>query len=476
MKRKRLQENAPFVEELKRYGKLGRSGFHTPGHRRGRSLGTDWAESPILNFDLTEISGMDWEGALERASALAADFYRADHSFFLVQGATQGIFAALLGCFNPGDTILVARNCHGSVLNGLILAGLKPVYLAVDFLPDWDLPAGVNIDALTKAVREYPYCKGLIITNPTYQGIATRLDRYREIIGERLLLVDEAHGGHLEWSGISGYDAYRFADLWIHGTHKLLGSVTQTGMLHLNNGRIAVEAVKRGIGLVSTTSPSFILLAALDANRQFLANGGYKLFQENLFRVGYLKAGLSQVAGLELLDGRIFPASELTMDPWKLVFSCNKLGLTGYRMERILQTDYGIQVEYSDFMQATCFLAPWQPETDWVKLSGAIVEMGNDFGFSGAPIAKPATLPNIPPRVMDPRDAMFSPALELPLHRAAGQVAAAAVAPYPPGVPLLTPGELIGIEEIQYIEAILEQGGQVHGIEPRQKTIRCVKG
>ena len=476
MKEKQSQANAPFMEELKRYGAVRRIGLHTPGHRGGRSLGMDWAASPVLNWDLTEIPGMDWEGALERASALAAEFYRAEHSIFLVQGATQGILGALLGAFNPGATVLVARNCHGSVLNGLILAGLKPVYLEVDLLPEWDLPVGVKLESLIKAVRDYPHCKGLVVTNPTYQGIAVRLDRYREIIGERLLLVDEAHGGHLEWSGFPGYDASNTADIWVQGTHKLLGSLTQTGILHLNTGRIGLDAVKRGIGLVGTTSPSFILLAALDANRRFLADGGSGLFLENLPLMDRLKAELRRIPGLRLLDDRFFPGSGIITDPWKLVLNPNKLGLSGYRLERLLRTGYRIQAEYADLTQLTCFLVPWQPREDLEQLTSAIREICGNSRLTGQPIVKPAELPGIPPRALDPRDAAFAPALEVPLSQAEGRIAAVAVAPYPPGVPLLTPGELIRKADIRYIEAILEQGGRVHGINLRHGTIRCVKG
>jgi arginine decarboxylase len=476
MKQKQSQADAPFMEELKRYGAARRIGLHTPGHRGGLSLGMDWAASPVLNWDLTEIPGLDWEGALERAAALAAEFYRAEHSFFLVQGATQGILGALLGAFGPGATVLVARNCHGSVLNGLILAGLTPVYLEVDLLPDWNVPAGVNLDSLIKAVRDYPHCQGLIVTNPTYQGIATRLDRYREIIGERLLLVDEAHGGHLGWSGFPGYDAYGTADIWVQGTHKLLGSLTQTGILHLNTGRIGFDAVQRGIGLVSTTSPSFILLAALDANRRFLADGGSSLFLENLPRMVRLKAELRRIPGLQLLDDRFFPASGLIADPWKLVVNPNQLGLSGYRLERLLRTGYRIQAEYADLTQVTCFLAPWQPREDLEQLIRAIREICDNSRLTGKPIVKPVELPGIPLRALDPRDAAFAPALEVPLSQAEGRIAAVAVAPYPPGIPLLTPGELIRKEDIRYIEALLEQGGLVRGIDPRHRMICCVKG
>jgi arginine decarboxylase len=475
------QTNAPFLKELESYVKAPRHGFHTPGHRGGISMGKEWLEAPLIKLDLTELSGLDWEGALGKARQLAAELYQADYSFFLVQGATQGILGAMLGCFHPGDTVLVARNCHLAVQNGLILAGLNPVYLAVDYLPEWGLPLGLNREALEEAVREYPDAKGLFVTNPTYQGITGSNAAYREIIGEqRLLVVDEAHGGHLEWSGLTGRGAFRTADLWVHGTHKILGSVTQTGMLFLNAARVSPEAVRRGLELVTTTSPSFILLAALDANRRFLAAGGRELFRERLPRVAELRAKLSRLGGWWLLTPKCLPAAtDYALDPWKLTLSGRGLGLTGYQIEAAFQEQAQVQVEYADINQVTCLIAPWQLEADLLKLEeavGALASGRRETSCGPRPeISGPAPdLPWVSRPALNPRAAYLAPAQETPLARAVGRIAAALVAPYPPGIPLLVPGEVIRAETVARLEAILAQGGVVRGIDSR-RLIRCVE-
>jgi arginine decarboxylase len=474
------QTKAPFLEELESYAKVSWHGFHTPGHRGGISLGKEWLETPLVRLDLTELSGLDWEKALREARELAAQLYQADYSFFLVQGATQGLLGATLGCFHPGDTVLVARNCHLAVQNGLILAGLNPVYLAVDYLPEWGLPLGLNREVLEEAVREYPDAKGLIVTNPTYQGITGPNAIYREIIGtQRLLIVDEAHGGHLEWSGLAGRDAFRTADLWVHGTHKILGSLTQTGMLFLNAARVSPEAVQRGLELVTTTSPSFILLAALDANRRFLATGGWNLFRERLPRLAELKAKLARFGGWRLLTPQgLRGAADYALDPWKLTLSGRELGLTGYQIEAAFQEQAQVQVEYADINQVTCLIAPWQPEADLLKLEETVgaLASGRQQTFCGPSPKSYGPAPEIP-RVsrptLNPRAAYLRPAQEMPLVRAVGRIAAAPVAPYPPGIPLLLPGEVIRPETVARLEAILAQGGVVRGMDSC-RLIRCI--
>jgi arginine decarboxylase len=470
------QTKAPFWELLNNYTQVPRSGFHTPGHRGGFSLGTGWRDSPLLQWDLTEISGLDWETALDEAQQLAADFYLADGSFFLVQGATQGILATLLGCFQPGDTVLVARNCHLSVLNGLILADLSPVYLPTAFLPEWGVPMGVEPATLQAAVRTYPDCKGLIITNPTYQGITARMAAYRECLGDRLLVVDEAHGGYLEWSGFNHCGACRAADVWTHGTHKILGSLTQTGMLHYKTGRIRPEMLRRGLELVTTPSPSFILLAALDANRRFLAERGRTLFGKRLPQVEELHVTLQAAEGLRLLTAVGLPsASDWIVDPWKLTLSGWERGLSGYQIEAFLQSRYQIDIEYADLYQITCFIAPWQSGTDLEALNRALRELASQPAQTKGNSRLTWPQGTISRPVLTPRAASTAPTQAVPWRHAAGRIAAGWAAPYPPGIPLWTPGEAISAEALSWVTAIAAQGGAVRGFDARNGLIQCIK-
>ncbi len=460
------QKQAPLFEELLSYSKQPLVPFHTPGHKMGAGLEPEWFQTGIAaGIDLTEITALDWPGALEKAQRLAARFFQADRSFFLTQGASQGIIGALAGLFAPGDKVLVARNCHLSVIKGIIISGLTPVFIETEFLPDWGIPGCLKEAALQDKVKENPDFKGLIVTNPTYQGITNRIQNYRAVIGEKILAIDEAHGGHLEWSGISGYNACEGADLWIQGTHKIMGSFTQTGMLHLRSARIEPAKIEQGIDLISTTSPSYILLASLDSNRRFLANTGSRLFRERLPELKKLRSRIAACNGLQILEE--LPYADAVIDPWKITLSFLLSGISGYQAATILEKDFWIQPEYADVNQVTFLIAPWQDKADLEALYRAVAAISHRKAARLIPLnCLPSSLP---PQIMPVREAAFTIKAAVSLENAVGRVAAGIIAPYPPGVPLLIPGELIGKDEIECIKQALSMGGIVRGLEINNK-------
>lgn len=467
MKEIAQQNAAPLIAELQRYTQKPLGALHTPGHKAGRGLEPFWFEPGIIpKFDLTEITAFAWQEAWLNAEILAADFYQAARSFFLVQGATQGVLAALMGVFRPGETILVARNCHLAVIHGLILADLKPIFLPVDYLTELGITSGLELEVLSEALENYPEAKGLLITNPTYQGIAFPVKPYRELLGDRLLIIDEAHGGYLGWTGYPDYEAKIAADLWIQGTHKMLGSLTQTGLLHLGS-RIDPSLIERSLKLVTTTSPSYLLLAALDSNRHFLATGSNDLFQEALPSVHKLRTALVEIPGLLILNEQALKNRGL-VDPWRLCLSFRKVGYCGDEVELILQKEFSLQPEYADFKQVTFLISPWQESAELERLCQAVKSICNkpklalnkDFG----------EMPRLPMRVMTPRQAALGSCQTVHLEKALGRVMATVLAPYPPGISLLIPGELISEAEISYLTKILDQGGIVQGVSA-EKTI-----
>lgn len=469
-----LKETRPLFEALTDYVAQSYAPFHTPGHRGGIALGFKLPDAELLKLDLTELSGLDWYGAWTRAEASAARFYQADRSFFLVQGATQGIHAALLGCFNPGDTVLVGRNCHISVVHGLILADLWPVFIDVDWLSNWQVPAGLNLESLRQSVVAHPEAKGLIVTNPTYQGIATPIRQYRDAIGERLLVVDEAHGGYFQWWGASGYDAWEEADLWVHGTHKMLGSLTQTGLLHLREGRLESRKISRVLDLLTTTSPSYLLAASLDLNRAFLAEQGRSLFEQTLAARLEWKRTVTLTADVAVLNNEdLIKHAGRIVDPWKVSLSWVRRGLNGFEMDRILKEEYGIQGEYADLNQMTLFIPPWQAQEDLKRLEMALQ---GTVGYRGTFNRSQWIHPEIPTRVIRPREAALGPVTYLPLKEAAGKIAAEVLAPYPPGIPLVVPGERIGQATLETLEQTVRSGGTIHGVNERDEILISCSG
>lgn len=463
MRQNRPQTQAPLLEELLRYTRRPLRPFHMPGHKAGLGLEDVWKDLGFpAKLDLTEISAFDWENSLQAAEELAADFYKADRSFFLVQGASQGILGGMLGAFGPGDTVLVGRNCHLSVIHGLILGDLNPVFLETDWVPQWGLPAGIRPDALTTVLQKHPEAKGLILTNPTYEGIANRLHSYRVELGERILMVDEAHGGHLGWCGLKGYDAWEDADLWIQGTHKILGSLTQTGMLHLREGRIDRDRIGRRLEWLTTTSPSYILLAALDSNRRWLAGRGARLFATELPVITEYHRRMAEIPGVTVLSEGLIPGTAGVIDPWKLCLRFDRLGMHGFQACSVLENQFRIEPEYSDLNQVTFLIAPWQPESDLEALYGAVQNLSRHPGNnSPVPITSPTGIPRL---AVKPRLAALAPSEAVPFEQAVGKISATVVAPYPPGIPLLIPGEVIGSRELDYIGKIREAGGTIRGL------------
>lgn len=476
---KLLQERAPLFEELQRYAREPLLPFHTPGHKAGRGLERDWAGFGFpAHWDLTEIPAFHWASTWEEAEVLAAEFFGADQTFFLIQGASQGIIGGISGVFSPGDTVLVGRNCHSSVIQGIILAGLNPVYIEAEFLPEFNIPIGINIDSLKRRVKEYPYFKGLIITNPGYQGVAGQLQVFREIIGDRILMVDEAHGGHFRWMGLAGYDAVDVADLWVHGAHKIFGSLTQTGLLHIKKERVDPGQIKTKLALITTTSPSYILLASLDSNRRWLALQGARMFAEKLPVIREFKDGLAQVEGLRVLTMDQFSGPDYkVVDPWKISVHFHLAGFTGYQAETVLREKYRIQSEYADLSQVTFLVAPWQAESELRQLEQALKEIAGSG--DGDLWSKPGAFGNFPSSIpqlqMAPRDAALEPGRLISLDKAAGRISASIIATYPPGIPLIAPGELIRAMEIEYIQEVLAHQGWVNGVD-RQGMVRVTRG
>ena len=459
------QSTAPFIEEIRRYAGEPLVAFHTPGHKAGLNWEHEWLSSRWLaHLDLTEIPALDWQASLLESEMLAAEFYGADQSCFLVQGASQGILALLIGAFDPGDQVLVARNCHISVIHAIILADLVPIYLEIPFIEEWGIPSAVPESTLAQSLALFPDCKGVILTNPTYQGVLGPLAGLRKIIGERLLIIDEAHGGYFGWSGLEGFDAYPYADAWVQGTHKMLGSMTQTGILHLRSGRIDGNRIRRSLELITTTSPSYILLASLDCNRKFLAISGKAMFRAKTPAMLKLKKEIARLGALQVLDEERLPDPAGKIDPWKLCLSFKKLGFSGYQVEQVLRTEFKIQAEYADFNQVTFLMAPWQDPNDLRTLQKALEMICRRMGNEQVNTILPRS---IPPLKLHPREAALGTGSYINLLEAVGRVSADIIAPYPPGIPLIAPGELIREQEIVLIERALNNGGMVRGVSPK---------
>lgn len=445
------QTAAPLYEGLAAYQAGGMTGFHTPGHTSGRAFDL----SGLTRLDLTEIpikpGGPLTLGLVRQAEALAADFFGAACSRFLSNGASIGVMTMILGACPPGGGIIIARDCHRSAVNACIIGDLRPQFIPSLFSPDWHFPLGMD------PIKTTAFLSGdtpVLITNPTYQGVHWDL-RPLAAPGGRLL-VDEAHGAHLVFGDNQQGARAAGAAAWVHGCHKTLGSLTQTGILHLRAG-VDAKPFVRWLERLESTSPSYPLLSSLDLARQWAALYGQGLWTQAAARLASVRARLRS-AGLRILDTADLPPGA-SLDPAKLTVRTPDGGLITARK---LQELYGLQAEAAGPDWITFLITPFHTDAELNSLCFALLAL-----LSGVPHGQAETIrPRLhPERILWPREAALAPKREFPLCTAKNLVAAEPLCPYPPGIPLVWPGERISPEMIDYLEDFTASGGLVQGID-----------
>jgi arginine/lysine/ornithine decarboxylase len=457
------QDRAPLFEGLRRYLSHHFTAFHTPGHRGGAGL-IEFSEGPgVLAMDLTELADLDGETIQSwraEAEQLASEFFGADQSHFLVNGATEGIQALALSIGEPGDEVIVVRDCHLSVIHGMILAGLKPVFISPDWLRDWNLPVLPPVSALEEALIKHPRAKAVWVTHPSYAGVIGDIHAWAETAHRagKLFVVDEAHGGYLSLIDPSFPEAREVADAWVHGAHKIMGSMTQTGFLHLRHGRWDERRVKSALDWVRSTSPSYPLLCSLDLIRRRLCQEGARDLQRLAQSASTLRQALS-TAGIQVLTGE----GGYRQDPVKIVLSWLPQGIDGYEAQRRLRSEYRIQAEYADGENVIFFLSPFQAPDELKMLATAGQRIAAGSQRPPIPRMSPPILKHGMP-ALSPREAAFKPGMLVEVDQAAGKVAASVIAPYPPGIPLWVYGEVIEEAQVAWLKAFLAAGGDVVGM------------
>lgn len=477
-----MQKEMPLVQALLQYQGQNRVRFHMPGHKgqaKNAGLCHDLLGDQVFRADVTEIAGLDDlhnpQGVIARAEELAARFFGAAASFFLVNGATAGIEAAMLAYCNPGDKIILPRHVHRAVLNGLILSGAWPVYIQQRYARA-GIPLPLAVEEVTRALAEHPRSKLVITVNPTYEGIAADTTRIAAAVQEAKmrLIVDEAHGAHFYLHPAFPAGAlHSMADAVIHGTHKTLGSLTQTGMLHLSKPA-DVARMRSALSLVQSTSPSYVLLASLDAARQQAALAGGQVMDRILALSLYAQGEINRIKGLWCLGAGKNLGEGFSCDPTKLIFGCHST-FTGYQLARMLLEDFGIDVEMATEKYVLAMVTMGDDEQAVEYLLHSLRELSRRCAFEEAQDdgneLRPAN--PLPAVVMSPREAFFAPNKEIMLQEAGGEVSAETLIPYPPGVPLISLGERFDEHIIEEINRLKQ--GKVHWQGPADGELLKVK-
>ena len=484
------QTRAPFLDALIDYRDRDPGRFNVPGHKGGPGMDPGFLaamgpEAVALDIPAS-IEGIDVGEDLERnhfqhAQRLAADAWGARRSWFLVNGGSGGNHATCLSIAQMGDRVIVQRNAHSSAIDGMILAGLRPRFVSPEVDDELGIAHCLEPETLERALAEEPEASAVMITSPTYFGAVADVASLAEIAHAAgvPLAVDEAWGAHLRFSDDLPSSALsNGADLVLSSVHKIVGSLTQSAILHLGEGgRIAEEVIDRSVTLIESTSPNSHLTASLDAARRYAATRGPELLAETVRSLAGIRAKVREIPGLDVLDDRIVGRPGVfAYDPLRLVIDVRGTEATGHRIASLMRSDDDVHVELSsENVVVAAFGLGENVAESGERLLAAVRTAVEHAGEAEEPMGPFAEPPPWGPPEMPPRDAFLGPQEIVPFEEAEGRIAAESLAAYPPGVPNVLPGERLNGPTLTYIADSIAHGGWVRGASDRSlRTIRVV--
>jgi arginine decarboxylase len=490
------QRRTPYFDALRDYVDSGTVPFHTPGHKQGVGMHArlrDFIGDNVLAIDLTQIRGLDDlnqpQGPILEAMRLAGEAYGADHTYFLINGSTAGNQAMLMTALRPGDKVLLPRNSHKSATSALIMSATMPVYMPPEVDHDLHIDHCVTPDTVQAALDAHPDAKAVFITSPTYYGATADLGAIEKIVhgSDKILLVDEAWGPHLHFHPELPPSATSVGvDACVNSTHKLLAGMSQASMLHTRGKRIDQGRLRSTLRIFQSTSPQLVLLASLDVCRMQMATEGEALLTRTLQLSRDVRRRLNQIPGVYCMGPEQIGRPGIAgYDETRIVITVKNLGYTGYEAEEILRKRYNVQVELADLFNVVALLSIGDTEASAGKLVDAVAELSREdrpidiYAPTGILERRLATgtykIPPIPELVVTPREAFLSDCVEVPFKKSAGRVCVEVVTPYPPGIPILCPGERITQETIEYLQLELKAGVHIQGpVDKKLKMIRVL--
>ena len=450
---------APLVEALEKFYHNPMVQFHIPGHTGGKAAYTTFKEligTRALSLDTTdEFDNLGTlhpaTGPIKEAQELAAAAFGAAKTFFLVGGSTVGNLALAMGLTKQGQKVIVNRNCHRSILTGLIISGAQPAWVVPEKLEKWSLWGQIEPASIEKSLKENSDVAMVWITNPTYEGVVSDIKAISEICKKYNvpLIVDEAHGSLWNFNkNLPVSSLHLGADAVVHSIHKTGGSMSQSSMLHIAHGsKFDAVKIEKAVQLLQTTSPSMLLMASLDAARANLeSKRGKRQLKRTIQFAEYIRKKLGKVNGVKCLE----PCEKYNRDITKIFIKIE--GLSGKRLESILEIDYGIEIE-SASDEGVLFLVNIGNTKQEIKYLVDSIEKIVALKYSDIYyIEKRKHMPMITPQiVMNPRDAFYSDKETVPKEQAIGRICSEMIAECPPGISVLLPGELITEAHLPYL-------------------------
>ena len=459
--------------------------FHMPGHKRNPdTVNTDLP----FDRDITEIDGFDNlhhpEGILKKAQETAASVYDTKECYYSVNGSTAALLAAVSATVPRNGQILVARNCHKAVYHALYLRNLIPTYVYPQMDPKWWINGGISSDKVERALAENPEIKAVLLTSPTYDGVVSDIEKIAEIVHryEIPLIVDEAHGAHFHFSNYFPTSAAELgADLVIQSFHKTLPSMTQTAVLHNCSDRVDSRLIRRFMGIYQSSSPSYILMASMDACMEKMSSDGNEMFREFTKILEKARRRLSECKYIRLVSPEIGTAGVFDYDRSKLLFSTRYASMTGSELAQILLEKYHIQVEMETEHYVLALAAVGDSGEGFERLCQAIEEINQEEAQkkkekreTEEPKAGRTAYTSLS-QFMSITEAMESKSEIRKLEESVGRISAEFGYLYPPGIPLIVPGEQITGQFIRNMRIYMEDGLYLQGLEDyTNETIRVV--
>lgn len=458
-----------LYEKLKQYSTTDYYPYHMPGHKR-RMFGE--LPEEIIETDITEIDGFDnlhqSEGILLEIQRKAASLYGAEESFYLINGSSGGILSAISAALPMGGHILMARNCHKSAYHAAYLRNLTVSYLYPAVISEYDIYDVITPKQVEQALEEEPDIQAVFLVSPTYEGRIADVQQIAEIVhGKGIpLIVDEAHGAHLGWTDVVSPNSCQLgADIVIHSVHKTLPAMTQTALLHVNGSRIDRERLKRFLHIYQSSSPSYVLMASIDNAMNVMEKDGKNLLLSLSTNYTKMLNDLSRCRNLDFL-----PSEKGKHDLGKLVISGKRFGLSGQAIYDILLERYHLQLEMASGSYCLAMFTVGDDTEAYERMTHALCDM--DKKMTEGEI-KPDVNPSVgvvcaekPAEGALPIYRAWDQNSEwIPLGDSTGRYLAEFVNLYPPGVPLLVPGEKMTLEKNHIITSYLEQRLAVQGVE-----------
>jgi len=466
------QWDAPIQQALEQQRLNRLAHFDVPGHKGGRGnkalksfLGDD-----CVKLDMNSMKPLDNlchpVSVIKEAQRLAAEAFGAAESFFIVNGTTAAVQAMIMSACKTGDKIIMPRNVHRSAINALVVCGAVPVYINPGINRRLGIPLGMSMADVRRAIEENPDAKAILVNNPTYYGICSDLRQIVRLAHEKgmLVLVDEAHGTHFyfhEELPVSAMEAG--ADMTAVSMHKTGGSLTQSSML-LVNDQVNADYIRQVINLTQTTSSSYLLLSSLDIARKNLSINGKSMFDRTIAMAEYARKEINVLGGYyafgkELIDGdRVFD-----FDTTKLSIYTRDIGLAGIEVYDLLRDDYGIQIEFGDIGNILAIISNGDRNLEVERLISALSEIKRLHETTKTGLFDHEYIN--PVLVVKPQDAFYGAKRSMPMNDSAGKICGEFVMCYPPGIPILAPGESITEEILHYISYAKEKGCFLTGTE-----------